>query len=175
MEAKRGNLELAVRQYEITAFTAEERAVSAQLQRWLDSGQRELVQAEIYRVNEDGAAAIKRLAGAANPEAKTLLLLNYTDTYQWEKALRLQQELESTAGDPASAVLQGGGAAVSILQQIPVMEGTLHLLNGKRHAAIRSFLRAAGPEQGARSLFAEMADLEEAVGRLRGRMADDEV
>ncbi|AIQ54713.1 hypothetical protein [Paenibacillus sp. FSL R7-0331] len=175
MEAKRGNLELAVRQYEITAFTAEERAVSEQLHHWLDSGRRELVQAELYRLNEDGAAAIRLLELAADPEARSLLLLNYTDTFQWEKALRLQQEPESTAGDPASAVLQGSGAAISILQQIPVMEGTLYLLYGKRHAAIRSFLRAAGADQGARALFAEMADLEEAVGRLRGRIADDEV
>jgi hypothetical protein len=51
-----------------------------------------------------------------------------------------------------------------------VIEGTLHLLHGRRHAAIRSFLRAAGADHQARPLFAEMADLEEAVGRLRGRV-----
>ncbi|WP_342562894.1 hypothetical protein NST84_25500 [Paenibacillus sp. FSL R7-0345] len=175
IEARRGNLELAVRQYEITAFTAEERAVSAQLQHWLESGQRGLVQAELFRMNEDGAAAVRLLAELDGLEARSLLLLNYMDAFQWEKALLLQQELETTAGGPASVVLQGSGAVASILAQIPVVEGTLHLLYGKRHAAIRSFLRAAGAEQGARTLFAEMADLEEAVGRLRGRTADEDV
>ncbi|MNL71847.1 hypothetical protein D3C87_1970700 [compost metagenome] len=52
--------------------------------------------------------------------------------------------------------------------QLPVIEGTLHLLHGRRHAAIRSFLRVAGAGGEARTLFAEMADLEEAVGRLKG-------
>lgn len=176
IEAKRGNLELAVRQYEITAFTAEEKALSAQLQRWLGNGARELVQAGLYRVNEDSAAAIRLLAGMDSLEAKSLLLLNYMDTFQWEKALRLQQELDSMTAEPASLMLfQGSGAIASVLLQTPVVEGTLHLLCGKRHAAIRSFLRAAGADQGARALFAEMADLEEAVGRLRGRTADEDV
>lgn len=174
--AKRGNLDLAVRQYEITAFTAEEKALSAQLQRWLGSGVRELVQAELYRVNEDSAAAIRLLAGMDSLEAKSLLLLNYMDTFQWEKALRLQQELDSMPAEPSSLMLfQGSGAIASVLLQTPVVEGTLQLLCGKRHAAIRSFLRAAGADQGARALFAEMADLEEAVGRLRGRTADEDV
>lgn len=180
IEAKRGNLELAARQYAITAFSGEERAVSAQLQHWLGSGQEKLLQAEICRVNEDGAAAIRILAGIPDPEAKSLLLLNYIDTFQWEKALQLQQETENTAGEAADTIaaagsLPGSGAVASILQQIPVIEGTLHLLYGRRHAAIRSFLRAAGADQGARTLFAEMADLEEAVGRLRGRIADEGV
>lgn len=174
--AKSGNLELAVRQYEITAFTAEEKALSAQLQRWLGSGARELVQAELYRVNEDSAAAIRLLSGMESLEAKSLLLLNYMDTFQWEKALRLQQELDSMTAEPSSLMLfQGSGAIASVLLQTPVVEGTLQLLCGKRHAAIRSFLRAAGADQGARALFAEMADLEEAVGRLRGRTADEDV
>lgn len=178
IEAKRGNLALAVRQYAVTAFSAEERAVAAQLQHWLDSGQSELLQAEIFRVNEDGAAAIRMLAGASAPEAKPLLLQNYIDTFQWEKALELQHETDNAAGEAAdtaalAGAASGNGAAVSILQQMPVIEGTLHLLYGRRHAAIRSFLRVAGADQGARALFAEMADLEEAVGRLRGGIADE--
>ncbi|WP_438494736.1 hypothetical protein [Paenibacillus sp. IHBB 3054] len=175
IEAKQGHLELAAAQYAITAFTDEERARAAEMQNWLDHGQKELLQAEICRVNEDSAAAIMILSGSSYMEAKPLLLLNYIETYQWEKALQLQREMEASsdagvgtaAGTPPPA---RGGAAAAASQQLPVIEGTLHLLHGRRHAAIRSFLRAAGADHQARPLFAEMADLEEAVGRLRGRV-----
>jgi hypothetical protein len=115
------------------------------------------------------------LSGSSYMEAKPLLLLNYIETYQWEKALQLQREMEagSEAGVGTAAGTSPaarGGAAAAASQQLPVIEGTLHLLHGRRHAAIRSFLRAAGADHQARTLFAEMADLEEAVGRLRGRV-----
>lgn len=124
-------------------------------------------------MNEDSAAAIMILSSSSYTEAKPLLLLNYIETYQWEKALQLHREMEASS-DAGVGTAAGtspparGGAAAAASQQLPVIEGTLHLLHGRRHAAIRSFLRAAGADHQARPLFAEMADLEEAVGRLRG-------
>ncbi|MNO12152.1 hypothetical protein D3C76_17560 [compost metagenome] len=187
IEARKGNLALAVAQYEITAFTEEERKTALQMRQWLESGQSGLLQAEIYRVNEDIAEAIRILENLSCPEAQPLLLQNYITSFQWEKALQLQRESGFSGGDagsiplpdgavlpgsailPASAVLLAGtGIPVYGGIQLPVLEGTLHLLHGRRHAAIRSFLRVAGAGGEARTLFAEMADLEEAIGRLKG-------
>jgi hypothetical protein len=179
IEAKQGNLELAAVQYAITAFTAEERARAADMQRWLDNGQTELFLAEIFRANEDAAAAVAILEEMPGLEAKSLLLLNYIETCQWEKALELQHAMAGAGGDPSAVALGmattlGPGAAAAAGLQLPVIEGTLHLLHGRRHDAIRSFLRVAGTEHEARTLFAEMADLEEAVHKLRGRIADED-
>ncbi len=187
IEAKKGNLELAVAQYEITAFTEEERKTAVELRQWLDNGQFELLQAEIFRVNEDIAEAVRILENLSCPEAQPLLLQNYITSYQWDKALQLQRESALNGGEagyialPDGAVLPGSAvhpASTVLLAgteipvyggiQLPVIEGTLHLLHGRRHAAIRSFLRVAGAGGEARTLFAEMADLEEAVGRLKG-------
>jgi hypothetical protein len=153
IEAKAGNLETAVQQYTITAFTAEEKWEAERMQGWLDSRQYELVRAELFRVNEDEATAIRILDSLASPEAKVLLIQNYIRTYQWEKALELQRELQGTVDG--------------------VMEGTVHLLHGRRHEAIRSFLDAAGQDNQAWPLLSEMADLEETVGRLRRRVEDE--
>lgn len=185
IEAKKGNLELAVRQYEITAFTAEERARAAQMRQWLNGGetQQELVRAELFTVNEDGAAAVDLLSRLSGPEARGRLLQNYIGTFQWEKALELSGEIEAEANAAAENTglagiagpgSPGGDGASQSAVQLPVIEGTLHLLHGRRHDAIRSFLRSAGADQGARQLFAEMADLEEAVQGLRGRAAEGE-
>lgn len=194
IEAKKGNLALAVAQYEITAFTEEERSTAVQMRRWLDSGDSGLLQAELYRVNEDVAEAIRVLENLPCPEAQPLLLQNYIASFQWEKALQLQR-LAALSGSeagviplPGGAVLQQGGgmppASTALMAgtgipsyggiQLPVIEGTMHLLHGRRHAAIRSFLRVAGAGGEARTLFAEMADLEEAVGRLKGGADDDQ-
>lgn len=192
VEAKKGNLALALRQYEITAFTEEERARVTQMKQWLHGGevQQGLLCAELMTVNEDYAAAIGLLVRLPGPEAQQRLLHNYIATFQWEKALQLHQELtaEGTVAEAGSAGLPGlagnlKGAspgretssadelAERMAGQMSVIEGTLHLLYGRRHEAIRSFLRSAGADQGARQLFAEMADLEEAVQKLRGGAA----
>lgn len=181
IEAKKGNLELAVRQYEITAFTAEERARAAQMRQWLSGGelQHELLRAELFTVNEDGAAAVDILGRLPGTEARQRLLLNYIGTFQWEKALQLYYEMEAegAAAEPgglAGIASPAGEGVAAGAAQIPVIEGTLHLLYGRRHDAIRSFLRSAGADQGARLLFAEMADMEEAVQQVRGGAADGE-
>lgn len=87
-------METAVQQYTITAFTAEEKR-DAEIQRgWLHSGQYELVRAELFRLNEDEAAAVRILSSLTTSEAKMLLIQNYIRTFLWEKALELQQDLE---------------------------------------------------------------------------------
>lgn len=153
IEAKMGNLDVAVTQYTITAITAEEKQEATRMQTWLESEQYELVRAELFRVNEDEAAAIRILNSLSSPEARALLMQNYKQTFQWEKALEIQRELEGHVDE--------------------IMEGTLHLLHGRRHQAIRSFLRAAEGDNQAWPLLSEMADMEEAVGRLRRRVEDE--
>lgn len=143
-------METAVQQYTITAFTAEEKRDAERLQGWLHSGQYELVRAELFRLNEDEAAAVRILSSLTTSEAKMLLIQNYIRTFQWEKALELQQDLEGSVDG--------------------VIEGTIHLLHGRRHEAIRSFLNAAGQDNQAWPLLSEMADLEEAVKRLKRRV-----
>lgn len=150
IEAKLGNLETAVQQYAITAITAEEKVELERMQRLLHTGEDELVRAELFRVNEDEAAAIRILQPLSSLDAKALLIRNYTRTFQWEKALELQYELEGAVD----------GA----------MEGTLHLLYGRRHDAIRSFLNAVGQNNEAWPLLSEMADLEEAVREMKRRV-----
>lgn len=150
IEGKMGDLETAVQQYTITAFTAEEKLEAERLLGWLHSGQYELVRAELFRLNEDEAAAIRILSSLTTSEAKLLLIRNYIRTFQWEKALELQQELEGSVDG--------------------VIEGTIHLLHGRRHEAIRSFLNATGQDNQAWPLLSEMADLEEAIRRLKRRV-----
>ncbi|AIQ25953.1 hypothetical protein NSQ90_25485 [Paenibacillus sp. FSL H7-0737] len=150
IEGKTGDLETAVQQYTITAFTAEEKRDAERLRGWLHSGQYELVRAELFRLNEDEAAAVRILSSLTTSEAKLLLIQNYIRTFQWEKALELQQDLEGSVDG--------------------VIEGTIHLLHGRRHEAIRSFLNAAGQDNQAWPLLSEMADLEEAVKRLKRRV-----
>lgn len=150
IEVKTGELEMAVQQYTITAFTAEEKLEAERLQGWLHSEQYELVRAELFRLNEDEAAAVRILSSLNSSEAKLLLIQNYIRTFQWEKALELQRELEGSVDG--------------------IMEGTIHLLHGRRHEAIRSFLNAAGQDNQAWPLLSEMADLEEAIRRLRRRV-----
>lgn len=153
IEAKAGNLKTALSQYEITAFTDSEKIDVERMESWLQSGKQELVLAELFRVNEDDAAAGRILKLLATPEAKELLMQNYTRTYQWERALELQKVLYGSADQ--------------------AMEGTLHLLYGRRHEAIRSFLNAKGQENEAWLLLSEMADLDEAVRRLRRRVENE--
>ncbi|MBY3623557.1 hypothetical protein HGO21_29025 [Acinetobacter sp. CUI P1] len=150
IEVKTGELETAVQQYTITALTTEEKLEAERLQGWLHSGQYELVRAELFRLNEDEAAAIRILSSLTTSEAKRLLIQNYIRTFQWEKALELQHELDGSVDG--------------------VIEGTIHLLHGRRHEAIRSFLNAAGQDNLAWPLLSEMADLEEAIRRLRRRV-----
>jgi hypothetical protein len=150
IEVKTGELEAAVQQYTITAFTDEEKLEAEKLQTWLRSGQNELVRAELFRLNEDEAAAIRILSLLTTTEAKHLLIQNYIRTFQWEKVLELQHELDGRVDG--------------------VIEGTVHLLHGRRHEAIRSFLNAAGQGNQAWPLLSEMADLEEAIRRLRRRV-----
>ncbi|MNO62343.1 hypothetical protein D3C76_530160 [compost metagenome] len=150
IEVKTGELEIAVQQYTITAFTAEEKLEAERLQGWLHSGEYELVRAELFRLNEDEAAAVRILSSLNSSEAKLLLIQNYIRTFQWEKALELQRELEGSVDG--------------------IMEGTIHLLHGRRHEAIHSFLNAAGQDNQAWPLLSEMADLEEAIRRLRRRV-----
>lgn len=183
IEAKNGNLDLAVSQYAITAFTSAEKAKAEELRRWLEAGgeYRELVRAELFRVNEDAGAAVRILERSALPEAGPLLLQSYLDAYQWEQALALLHKesgdaADAAAGDAKPLSPADGLAEASVGAEafpLSVVEGTLNLLHGRRHAAIRSFLRAAGADRQARPLFAEMADLEEALQRLRGRSSDE--
>lgn len=150
IEVKTGELETAVQQYTITALTTEEKLEAERLQGWIHSGQYELVRAELFRLNEDEAAAIRILSSLTTSEAKRLLIQNYIRTFQWEKALELQHELDGSVDG--------------------VIEGTIHLLHGRRHEAIRSFLNAAGQDNQAWPLLSEMADLEVAIRRLRRRV-----
>lgn len=122
------------------------------MESWLHSGQDELVRAELFHRNEDEAAAVRILSPLTSSKAKALLVQNYVRTFQWEKAIELQHEQENV--DEA-------------------MEGTIHLLYGRRHEAIRSFLNAGGQDNQAWPLLSEMADLEEAVRRLRRRVEDE--
>ncbi|OME00083.1 hypothetical protein BSK54_18300 [Paenibacillus odorifer] len=153
IEAKTGNLETAVRQFAITAFNAEEKQAVERMEGWLHSGQDELVRAELFHRNEDEAAAVRILSPLTSSEAKALLVQNYVRTFQWEKAIVLQHEQEENVDE--------------------AMEGTIHLLYGRRHEAIRSFLNAGGQDNQAWPLLSEMADLEEAVRRLRRRVEDE--
>ena len=153
IETKKGNLDIAVQQYTITAVSTEEKKEAARIQGWLESGQHELVRAELFRVNEDEVAAIRILGGLSSPEARALLVQNYIRTFQWERALEIQRELTGKVDE--------------------IMEGTLHLLHGRRHEAIRSFLNAAGQDNQAWPLLSEMADLEAAIERLRRKVEDE--
>jgi hypothetical protein len=150
IEVKTGELETAVQQYMITAFSAEEKLEAERLQGWFHSGEYELVRAELFRLNEDEAAAIRILSSLTTSEAKQMLIQNYIQTFQWEKVLELQHERDGYVDG--------------------VIEGTIHLLHGRRHEAIRSFLNAAGQGNQAWPLLSEMADLEEAIRRLRRRV-----
>ncbi|OXM85069.1 hypothetical protein [Paenibacillus rigui] len=148
MEARFGSLEKAVRQFEITAFSAEDRALTAKLYQWLQQGWPELVKAELYRVNEDYRSAIQLLERMPEEgQAPLLKLQNYIHVFRWEEALTFIDRSLLPLGYPAAE---------------PILRGTLHLIHNRRRMAITDFLRESMKDWHALSHLDDMAAFEQA-------------
>lgn len=158
IEAKKGDLEKAVHIYSITAFSEEERKKAQIMESWLRKGEYPLVKAEIFRVNEDYRSAIHLLEGIQSPESDNLLLQNYFQSFRWEDALRFLER--SLLSDNDKIVCE-------------VIKGTVHMINNRRHLAVRTLLRASVRDWNVLSNIAEMMHLEQAEKDVIGRMGNE--
>ena len=147
LELQHGRLDKAVRLFDITAFTEEERRTAAKLYAWLHSGRTDWVRAELYRVNEDIRSAIHVLEPSSDPEARAGLLPLYSRAHRWREALALL--------DAGTAPPDGMSAEV--------LRGTLHLIHNRRREAIQVLLRASIPDWSVLTHLNGMIALEQAA------------
>lgn len=151
IEVKAGDLEKAIRTYEITAITHEERKSIENIRSWQEQGEWRLIQAEIFKANDDYRAAIKVLEdmGAKNSlQAATMRLQNYLHTFRWKDALALLDNYALSDENRITA---------------EVIRGNIHLIHNKHHLAIRTFLRASVEDWNVLANMNEIVALEEAV------------
>ncbi|WP_156043250.1 hypothetical protein [Paenibacillus sp. UNC451MF] len=128
MEAQAGKSDQAIRIYAVTAFTEDEKRSVQLLNELLEKGRHDLIQAEIYRLNEDYCSAIQSLQAFGSRDADRFALSNYLLAFRWEEALRLLERTGVPAGERHLAEM---------------LRGTMHLIRGRRHQAIQSFLRGS--------------------------------
>lgn len=147
LELQHGRLDKAIRLFEITAFTEEERRAAAGLHEWLQNGRTDWVRAELYRLNEDIRSAIHVLEPLSDLEARARLVPLYSRAHRWGEALALLD---------AGAAPSGGMSA-------EVLRGTLHLIHNRRREAIQVFLRASIPDWNVLSHLNGMIALEQAA------------
>ncbi|MBA2939762.1 hypothetical protein HZF08_15725 [Paenibacillus sp. CGMCC 1.16610] len=151
IEVKAGSLEKAVRTYEITAITDEERKSMENIRNWQEQGEWRLIQAEIFRANDDYRSAIKVLEdmGAKNSlQAATMRLQYYLHTYRWKDALALFDNYGLSDENRVTA---------------EVIRGNIQLIHNKHHLAIRTFLRASVEDWNVLTNLNEIVSLEQAV------------
>lgn len=158
LEAQAGRLEQAIRVYAITAFSEEEKSSVKSLYELLDKGEPRHVQAEIYRLNEDYRSAIRILKACDASDTGTQLLSNYLLSFRWEEALRL---LDRT-GIPAEEK-----------HLADVLRGTFHLLGGRRHLAVQSFLRGSVSDWRALNSMTEVEQWEQATRNVMEGLRDE--
>lgn len=154
IQLKLGQTEQAIRTYEIAAQSEGEHAVVHQLFNWLDSGQEELARAVLFRLNDDYNEALPLLLQLADHslDAKRILQDTYLQTGRLEQALLL------TSGEPRPSPASK--------QEQALLEGTVLLLQGERHASIHKLLEAAVYRQDCLANLAEIITIEAAAIRL---------
>ncbi|WP_162139926.1 hypothetical protein [Bacillus methanolicus] len=159
IEAKAGNLDLATRNYAITAIADEEKLNVKSLYDLLEQGRTDLVQAEIFKLNKDYQSAIRVLKSSSDPDASRFLLPNYLHTYRWEEALNLLENME---------------LAVTEQYFVDGIRGILHRIRGRRHEAIHLLLRASIHDWKVLSNIAEIDQWEQAMEKVIRRVSDAE-
>lgn len=157
IEAKAGNLDLAVRNYAITAITDEEKLNVKSFYSLLEEGRKDLVQAGIFKLNKDYLSAIHVLMASNDPEASRYLLPNYLNAYRWEEALNLLEKME-----------------LPVTEQYFVdgIRGILQRIRGKRHEGIHLLLRASVHDWKVLSSIAEIDQWEQAMKKTIRRLND---
>lgn len=157
IEAKTGNLDLAIRYYSITAITDEEKLNVKSLYSLLEQGRTDLVQAYIFKLNKDYQSAIQVLMASNDPEASRYLLPNYLNSYRWEEALSLLEKME-----------------LPVTEQYFVdgIRGILQRIRGKRHEGIHLLLRASVRDWKVLSSIAEIDQWEQVMKKTIRRLND---
>jgi hypothetical protein len=157
IEAKVGNLELAVRNYAITAITEEEKLNVKSFYSLLEEGRKDLVQADIFKLNNDYLSAIHVLRASNDPEASRYLLPNYLNAYRWEEALNLLEKAE-----------------LPVTEQYFVdgIRGILQRIRGKRHEGIHLLLRSSVHDWKVLSSIAEIDQWEQTMNKTIRRLND---
>ncbi|OPH61214.1 hypothetical protein BC351_14820 [Paenibacillus ferrarius] len=151
IEAKAGDLEKAVRIYEITAITQEEKKSMENIRSWREQREWGLIQADIFRANDDYRSAIKVLEdmGSKNSlQAATMRLQNYLHTFRWKDALALLDNYDLSDENRITA---------------EVIRGNIQLIHNKHHLAIRTFLRASIEDWNVLTNLNEIVALEQAA------------
>ncbi|GAX91605.1 hypothetical protein [Effusibacillus lacus] len=159
IETQSGDLERAVNTYGITALSPNERETYNFLLSLLQQGQQDLVQAELFRLNEDYKSAASVLSRISSDKARRILIQVYLHTGQMEKSLKLIQ--------PADLV------SVRDRRDYFLLQGTVRSIHGDRHEAIHCFLKAASYDYDAIAHVLELQAMDEGLLSLvKGGMED---
>lgn len=155
--AQEGDLEKAIRVYAVSVYTEEEQMKVREMWNWLEQGKGELVKAEIFRLNEDYASAIRTLIPLNTSESKLLLRNNYVQTCCYEEVMNITEEVSlSYVGDYELSYVD-----------LQLIKGTVHMLHNKHYEAVTAILKAATIELSSLQWLTEMSSYEESARVLR--------
>ncbi len=129
IEAKAGELERAVSTYGITATQPEETAVYQNLLDLLERGERDMVQANLYLLNDDYKSAIALLLMIPTELARRTLFQAYMRMGELARAVQL--------------VAQTDLFSINDRHDYCLLAGTVEAMKANRHEAIHYFLQAA--------------------------------
>ncbi|OAB47017.1 hypothetical protein [Paenibacillus antarcticus] len=156
MAAQVGDLEKAIRIYAVSVYSEVDQMKVIEMRLWLDHGEDDLVKAEIFRLNEDYASAIRTLKPLNSSESKSLLRDNYMQTYRYEDALRLTEE---------GSLSHEMDSEISLVNSL-LIRGTIHMLHNRPYEAVKAILTATTVELSALQWLTEMSSYEESAERM---------
>ncbi|OAB37903.1 hypothetical protein [Paenibacillus glacialis] len=156
MAAQTGELVKAINIYAVSVYSEEDRLKVNELWNWLEHGKVDLVKAEIFRLNEDYASAIRTLTPLNTSESKSLLRNNYVQTFCYEDVLRLTEE---------SSLSHEEDGGISFVDN-QLIQGTVHMLHNRHYEAVTAILTATTVELSALQWLSEMSSYEESAERM---------
>lgn len=154
IEAKTGELERAVSTYGITATQPEETAIYQNLLDLLERGERELVRANLYLLNDDYKSATALLLKMPTELARRTLFQAYMRMGELERAVQL--------------VVQTDLFSINDRHDYCLLAGTVEAMKANRHEAIHYFLQAATYDYKAIAHILELRAVDERLYEIIG-------
>lgn len=154
IEAKAGELARAVSTYGITATQPEETAIYQNLLDLLERGERELVRANLYLLNDDYKSATALLLKMPTELARRTLFQAYMRMGELERAVQL--------------VVQTDLFSINDRHDYCLLAGTVEAMKANRHEAIHYFLQAATYDYKAIAHILELRAVDERLYEIIG-------
>ncbi|MFU1792935.1 hypothetical protein ACM1RC_03630 [Paenibacillus azoreducens] len=153
IETRQGDLEQALHTYAITAVLPREKETLMRMEKWAVQERVKLLEAELYRENEDFRSAEEAASEDGSEEAEQFLFDLYLEQWMWTKAAKIMDRhrvhlAAGISGEPIRA--------------------TLLWIHGRKHEAVSKLLRASLLDWNALITFSETDLLEQASRRLGG-------